>query len=130
MSRPFASTLSLLALSTLAVLIASSSPAEAKRKKIAYEHKRRSIFERYIPEVARALNSLSGTPIQPTITSLNKIGSAYTAKADTMSEEVEKVSKGGRSRSLTRAAKPKGKKSTAANATATKKKHAKKAKRT
>jgi DNA topoisomerase-6 subunit B len=101
-----------------------------KRKKIAYEHKRRSIFERYIPEVARALNSLSGTPIQPTITSLNKIGSAYTAKADTMSEDVEQVSKGGRSRSLTRAAKPKGKKSTAANATATKKTKKKKAKRT
>ena len=71
--------------------------------------------------------------MRPTIKTLTQISQEYTAKADTMSEEVEKVSKGGRSRSLTRATRPRkgaaGKKKSTGAKASKKKSKSKKAKR-
>jgi len=73
-----------------------------KRRRLAYEHKRRSIFERYIPEVAGALHALAKVPVKPTIEALEKIKRRTTAKADVMAEDETTVTKGGRARSFVR----------------------------
>ena len=53
-----------------------------KRARIAYEANRRSVFERYIPEVAAALQALCGAPPKKVVAQLTKLSEKITAKAD------------------------------------------------